>query len=92
MWEKMGVPRPYVDTDDTRTFENVNEADLVWHRDIEERVVTVLEGINWKLQIDNQLPLTMKLGETYIIGKMVYHRLLKGKGRLILKIKSNGKA
>ena len=41
-----------------RTFnENVNEDELVWHRDKEDRTIHVLEGLNWMLQMDNELSL-----------------------------------
>lgn len=70
-----------------RTFEEViNECDLIWHRDECNRQVTVLEGDGWKLQLDNRLPIVMEKGRLYHIPKMVYHRIIKGKGDLRLKI------
>ena len=83
----MEVLRPYEDSGNIRTFsEDIDEEELIWHRDKEDRIITVIEGKNWKLQIDNQLPIEMKIGEDYFIGNMVYHRLLKGEGKLILNI------
>lgn len=70
-----------------RTFEEtVNEYDLIWHRDECNRQVTVLDGDGWKLQLDNELPVVMEKGRLYRIPKMVYHRIIKGKGDLRLKI------
>jgi len=39
-------------TDDgfVRIFEsNINDLDLVWHRDMQDRIVQVIEGNNWQL-------------------------------------------
>jgi len=70
-----------------RTFdEYVDEMDLIWHRDSCNRQITVVNGENWKLQLDNQLPIIMEKGRLYRIPKMVYHRIIKGKGDLRLKI------
>ena len=88
----MEVLKPYEDSGNIRTFsEDIDEEELIWHRDKEDRIITVIEGKNWKLQIDNQLPIEMESGEDYFIGNMVYHRLLKGEGKLILKINRMGK-
>jgi hypothetical protein len=38
------------------------------------------------LQLDNQLPFIMEKGRLYRIPKMVYHRIIKGKGDLRLRI------
>lgn len=85
--------KPYTDifspnkSERVRTFEeDVNEMDLIWHRDSCNREVTVLDGDNWKLQLDNELPMVMEKGRLYRIPKMVYHRIIKGKGDLRLKI------
>ena len=37
--------------------------------------------------MDNELPEVLKVGNEYNIPKMVYHRLHKGEGRLIIDIK-----
>lgn len=70
-----------------RTFnENVDNDELVWHRDREDRLVEVLEGENWMVQMDNQLPVKMKKGDSFIIPEGVYHRVLKGDGQLKISI------
>lgn len=70
-----------------RVFENASDDELVWHRDLNDRQVTVIEGKNWKLQMDDSFPVELKENETYAIPKMVYHRLLKGNGTLKIRIK-----
>ena len=60
--------------------------ELVWHRDKRDRVVKVISGVNWKFQFDNQLPVTLKVGERFVIERETYHRILKGDGKLILEI------
>ena len=67
--------------------EDVNNSELIWHRDKSDREVTVLSGYNWKLQMDDELPEELKHGRVYHINKMVYHRLIKGSGKLLLKIR-----
>jgi hypothetical protein len=71
-----------------RTFEeNVETDDLIWHRDKKDRVITVLEGNNWQLQMENQLPFSLIPNKSYYIQREVYHRVIKGEGQLKLSIK-----
>ena len=65
---------------------DVDEQELVWHRDRNDREVTVIEGTGWKLQMDNELPKELMVGKLYNIKAMEYHRLIKGNGTLKLKI------
>jgi len=68
-----------------RTFyENVESGDLTWHRDREDRYIEPTHETNWAFQIDNELP--QNIDKKIFIPKGVYHRLIKGKGDLILKI------
>ena len=83
--------KPYTQTYDNgfiiREFlDNVDDGELVWHRDKQTREVTVLEGTGWSLQLDNQLPKQLERGKLYTIPKMEYHRLIKGTGKLVVKI------
>jgi len=89
--------KPYVDEqtvyydDGSREFvrefsSDVESSELIWHRDRDDRLVHVMEGSGWKLQMDNELPQTLKVGQVYEIPKMVYHRLIKGYGSLVVKI------
>jgi len=71
-----------------RTFAaSVDSSELIWHLDREDRLVTVLEGSRWLLQLDNELPKMLEEGKSYFIPKMTYHRIIKGTGGLILEIK-----
>ena len=86
-----GGKKPYFETrlDNTiyRRFEGtVEDSDLVWHRDHNDRQVIVKESHGWQLQFDNQLPIDLIEGETYFIRAQEYHRLIKGTGNLIIEI------
>ena len=68
-----------------RTFPaDVDEMDLIWHADKENRIITVLEGNGWKFQFDEELPIKMTKGLSISILKGRLHRIIKGNG--ILKI------
>ena len=86
-----GGNKPYFETrlDNTiyRRFEgHVDEADLVWHRDHNDRQILVKESDGWQLQLDNELPQKLEPGETYFIAREQYHRLIKGNGNLVIEI------
>ena len=68
---------------------DIVESELVWHRDKNSRKVTVLQGEGWKIQMDNLLPEELEKGNSYYIPKMEYHRLIKGKGNLLIQIQEN---
>jgi hypothetical protein len=69
-----------------RTFsEDIKEDELVWHRDKEDRIVESVGDTNWEIQLDNKLP--KSLTETIYIPKETYHRVIKGSGELIVKVK-----
>ena len=51
-----------------------------------DRVITVVEGAGWKLQMDNKLPEDLQKGKLYNINKMEFHRIIKGEGTLKIKI------
>ncbi len=62
-----------------REFKNtVTRDELVWHRDKEDRLVTLVEGDGWKLQLDNKLPFELEKGKVYFIAKETWHRIIKG--------------
>lgn len=80
---------PYTDKNNIREFSsNVDELDLVWHQDKEDRLVEVLEGEGWKFQKDNNVPVDMKIGDRIFIPEGEIHRIIKG--TTDLKIKING--
>lgn len=66
-----------------RTFsKEVVSEELIWHRDHYSRVITVIEGEGWLLQLDNQLPIKMKVGDVYEISAYTYHRIKRGESDL----------
>ena len=66
--------------------EDVNPSELVWHQDREDRVVKVVNPGGWKLQIDNELPLLLEQGHSYTIPAYVFHRVIKGHGKLVIEV------
>ena len=62
--------------------ESVNEQELIWHQDKEDRFITVIEANNWYLQLDNELPFVLENKKQYYIPAYVFHRVIKGDGRL----------
>lgn len=70
-----------------RIFEETGyDEELVWHRDRKDRDVYVVEANGWQFQFDNEVPFELQEGDTLHIRKMDYHRILRGCGRLVLKI------
>lgn len=84
----MNTPRPYTDKGSIRTFsEDTNEGDLVWHRDHDDRIIKVLEGNDWFLQFDNELPVKLIKNNSYLIKEGIYHRIIKGTNNLKISIR-----
>lgn len=78
-----------------RTFsEDTLEEELKWHWDEEDRKITpvyvgAVQEIDWMFQMDNELP--RRIEETIFIPAGKWHRIIKGKGNLTLRIqKING--
>ena len=65
---------------------DVDEMELIWHEDREDRIISVVEGNGWKFQFDEELPIEMKDGIDITIPKGVIHRVIKGKGPLKIKV------
>ena len=73
-----------------RTFPaDVDEMDLIWHADKENRIITVLEGNGWKFQFDEELPIEMTDGLNISIFEGRIHRVIKGEGPLKIKLQKN---
>ena len=73
-----------------RTFSaGVDEMDLIWHADKENRIITVLEGNGWKFQFDEELPVEMTEGKSISILKGKLHRVIKGKGPLKINLQKH---
>jgi hypothetical protein len=69
--------------------EDVDSGELMWHRDREDRIVEIIDGKNWMIQMDDEIPVVMEVGKKYFIPKGVYHRTIKGEGNLLIKITEN---
>lgn len=84
--------KPYTNIETTDKFiirefnKNIDPIELLWHRDLCDRTVTVLEGEGWYFQRDNELPLELKEEVRIFISKMEWHRVIKGDTTLKIKI------
>ena len=77
--------RPYqelrqFDTLRRKFKEDTPESELVWHRDRNDRQVTIIGETDWMFQLEDEIPQQLK--ETIFIPKCTYHRLIKGTGEL----------
>lgn len=71
-----------------RTFnEEVDTSELIWHRDMNDRSVSVIESNGWLLQYEDNLPIQLVEGNTYNISAKSWHRIIKGVGPLKIIIK-----
>jgi len=82
--------KPYTDIEATDKYiirefnENIDPIELMWHRDNEDRILEIIGETDWKIQLDNKLPILL---ENHIfIPKHEWHRVIKGTGTLKLKI------
>lgn len=84
------MSRPYTDLVVTDEFiirefdENIDPIELMWHRDMEDRLVEAIEPTDWLVQLDNELPTLFN--KPIFIPKYVWHRTIKGTGKLKVKI------
>ena len=69
--------------------ESTYDHELKWHFDLNDRKVKVVKSNGWMFQMDNQLPIRLNEGDIISIPKGMYHRVIKGKGDLIVKIKES---
>jgi hypothetical protein len=82
--------KPYTDLENNdfyiiREFsQNIDPIELLWHRDDENRTVEIIGDTDWKVQLENQLPIS--INEPIFIPKHMWHRVIKGTGTLRLKI------
>jgi hypothetical protein len=86
---------PYVDKklnnrEILRTFgKNVLSEELVWHRDRNNRIVEVLEGEGWEIQLEDRLPELLEKGREYVIPAYTFHRIKRGTTDLKLRIEEH---
>lgn len=64
---------------------------LVWHRDKQDRMITVISGSGWLFQYDNKTPFELKVGVAFYVKAMEFHRLIKLRGcdDLCIKVEMN---
>lgn len=68
-----------------RTFSpDIDEQELKWHYDLEDRTIIPLAFNDWKIQKDNSLP--EEINKTLFIKAKEWHRVIKGKTELVVKI------
>jgi hypothetical protein len=68
-----------------RTFlPSVDSEELKWHWDQEDREIVFISRNDWKYQIDNDLPRSCQ--GTVLIKAGTWHRVIKGKSELRVKI------
>jgi len=82
--------RPYKDLEVTDKYiirefnENIDPIELKWHRDKENRIIEIIGDTNWKIQLENQLPVSINKPIRIPAGE--WHRVVKGDGTLKVKI------
>ena len=64
--------------------QDIDPIELMWHRDDEGRTIEILGETDWSIQLDNSLPTS--LNERIFIKRHKWHRVIKGTGKLTLKI------
>lgn len=83
---------PYYDSADCRLFLAWAPSEsFVWHRDEEDRKIKVLDGDGWCFQFQDCLPFVLKRGSEFNIKAYEYHRLIKGKNDLLVRITRTNK-
>ena len=79
------------DNEFIRKFDPKDKEDFVWHRDHEDREITVLSGKGWSIQFDNQLPIKLSENKKVFIPKNSWHKVLAGETNLNIIVKESGK-
>ena len=64
--------------------QEIDPIELMWHRDNEDRIIESIGVTDWKVQLDNTLPVLIK-GQIFI-PRGVWHQAIKGTGSLTIKI------
>ena len=72
-----------------RTFQrDTDPEELVWHRDVEDRQVSIIAAEGWYLQLDEQLPVELTPGDSHFIPRGMWHRVIsRGSSNLIVEIR-----
>ena len=73
-----------------RTFSSdLSEMELKWHFDEQDRTVICEHDTDWMFQMDNELPIIIKKNTPIFIPEGTYHRIIKGSGDLVVKVKKH---
>jgi hypothetical protein len=76
-----------IDNKKIRTFSpDVDDYELKWHQDLNDRKVIILEGGGWQFQMENELPIKLDDTKQIFIPKLAWHRVLKGGSNLVVEI------
>ena len=65
--------------------EDTHQSELIWHKDREDREITVEKSKDWHLQVENEVPVRLERSDLFYT-RYIWHRLLMGKGKLIVEI------
>jgi hypothetical protein len=70
-----------------RTFSpEVDDEELKWHQDLNDRKVIILESGGWSFQMEDELPTKLQNAKQLFIPKLVWHRVIKGDNKLVVEI------
>lgn len=66
-----------------------NSGELDWHRDREDRIVSLVSGTGWLIQLDNELPVPIEFSQEHLIPSGTWHRIIRTKQAtdIVLRIK-----
>lgn len=68
-----------------RTFSfNLNNNELIWHLDKEDRLIKIIQTDNWFFQIENELPVKLLINDQILIKKETWHRLINNNAKIDL--------
>ena len=85
-----GSGKPYTDLEITDKYiirefgGDIDPIELMWHRDDQDRTIEILGETDWAIQLEDSLPIS--LNERIFIKRHEWHRVIKGTGKLQLKI------
>ena len=85
-----GSGKPYTDLEITNKYiirefgDDIDPIELMWHRDNEDRTIEILGETDWAIQLEDNLPTS--LNSRIFIKRHEWHRVIKGTGKLTLKI------
>ena len=64
--------------------QDIDELDLIWHMDDEDRTIIAIGETDWMFQFDDELPISLNL--PIFIPRHRVHRVIKGTKDLKIKI------